>query len=148
MTNTDVEQVIKKYPWGTLYTSTGDACDIPERLRGLIASTTEVEAEHWYFLLENYIVVQGGVYESALPCIDVLLTAIKHCKLSNMAIVFIYELFYQIIHGVTDIDSIRRGNPFEAERCKTQVLQHLEALRSKCVPEAAELLRLIINETE
>ncbi len=146
MTSNFIDQTIEKYDWSRLFTSTGDACAIPERLRGLISAATEPEALHWYNLLEDYIVVQEGVYESALPSIDVLLAAINNCQITNIAIVYIYDLIYQVIHGVTALDAIRRGNSGESDACKALVLPHLTLLQSKCVPEAEEILGLIMNE--
>jgi hypothetical protein len=146
MTNKNINQTIEKYDWAKLFISTGDARSIPERICGLISAANEPEAKHWYFLLEDYVVVQGGVYEAALPSIDLLITALKYCTISGVATAYIYELFYQILHGVADVDAIRRGNCFEVDKCKELVGQNLELLRCKCTPEAVEILNLILKE--
>ncbi len=62
-----IESAVKAFAWDKSHTSIGDASFVPERLVGLVSAKDENDAEYWYNLLENYVVVQGSVFESALP---------------------------------------------------------------------------------
>ena len=141
--NNKLGAAIDQYNWGLLRTLSGDARSIPERLCGLISSSSEVDVKHWYWLLENHIVVSGGVFESALPSINVLMTALETCSMSRLAKGYTYELIYQIVNGCSDIEAIRRGNGSIASECKEYVKLHINTLIMNSSHDTDELLQLI-----
>ena len=142
-----LDEVINLYDWGLLRTSTGNASSIPERLCGLIFATQSDDVQRWYWLLENFIVVQGYVYDSALPSLHVLIVALNLNHISARAKLFIYELIYQIVNGYADNDPLH-GNISIVDTCREFVGQHLKTLSERATPETDELLQSIKARTE
>lgn len=140
--NEKYDEVILLYDWCRLHTSIGDARNIPERLSGLISATQSDNVERWYWLLENFVVVQGYVYDSALPSVHVIIEALKHCNVSTCAKLFLYELIYQIVNGYAGNDPLH-GNLSVADKCRELVGQHLNTLSERSTQETDELLQSI-----
>ena len=143
MIDNAISQAIDQYDWGSLRTSTGDACDIPNRLCKLVYSTTEDEARKWYDLLEDYIVVQGGVYDAALPSLNVLIVALMHYKPTVIATTYIFDLVFQVVDGTADLDTIRNGRGAVVDECIQVVKDNLSLLQSRSCAESELTLNLI-----
>ncbi len=83
-----------KLDWGSLKTVTGSARLVPEALVGLLSEDDEVvEAAYWQ--LENCVVVQGTLSESAEYLADFLEEALLVAKYKGS----ITELLFQIGNG-------------------------------------------------
>ena len=61
--------------WKTLKVSYGDGSHIPEAIKSLCSPDQE-ERERAYWLLDNFIIVQGRLYEAAYYCIDELVNSL------------------------------------------------------------------------
>jgi hypothetical protein len=83
-------------PWATLRTAHGTAGHIPEALVRLTSSDSDVRREA-YWKIDNYVVLQGDLYEAApfvaLELIDMLRNDASYGR------DLIYELLYEIANG-------------------------------------------------
>jgi hypothetical protein len=54
----------------------GTAAAAPAALRGLLTATNRDEQQRYYWQLENVVVVQGNLFEAAVPVASVLCAAL------------------------------------------------------------------------
>lgn len=87
----------ERYDW-TLLEAVGGALDVPGALQSLAEATTEEEARAAYWRIDNTVVVQGSLRESALPTAACLVNILVSCTAVSRP--FILELLQQISDGV------------------------------------------------
>lgn len=97
--------LIDAVDWSTLHSSLGAAEFVPEAFRQLIDAQSEEEAEEAYWKLDNRVVVQGQLYDSARWLIGPLVAALQG-SLTDSARNRVAELLAEIAIGAArDIDS-------------------------------------------
>jgi hypothetical protein len=96
-----VELELAQHDWPNIRALNGDAADTPITFRLLLASQNEKEVEAAYWMLENYVVVQGRLSEAALHCVPVICAALVDSTRSNLIRGWLLELLFQIVHGFT-----------------------------------------------
>jgi hypothetical protein len=104
----------ERYDWSRLDAAQGTSASIvPEALEALRTATSEDAAREAYWRLDNTVVVQGRLFEAALPTAACIIT-ILGSSTSEVARVRLVELLEQISGGETQPDrtglliSIRR----------------------------------------
>lgn len=110
--------------WQALREASGDARDVPDAVLALAAANSETKASEAYWRLDNHVVVQGQLFESALPLVPVILSFLAG-DLPEPARPRLLELLYQIVVGLTAESEIERGNRDLARRCRTEVVKGL-----------------------
>lgn len=118
------ERVIRSTNWSQLAAANGPASQIGESLGLLLTAATPEEASTAYWRLENHVVVQGELFESAEQAVAVVVAAFadprpRHVRISML------ELLYQILRGLPSPDEIERGNADLLERCRARTLEGL-----------------------
>ena len=103
----------ERYDWASLR-AMGSAVTVPKALQRILESTNEAEATSAYWLIDNVVVVQGSLYEAALPAAACLVVALAHCGLPARP--KILELLVQIGAGKPDPSEIAAGNHSETDR--------------------------------
>lgn len=103
--------------WSRLRDACGEAGHVADSLRKLLRAATPEEAEAIYWELENHVVVQGQLFQSALAVVPVLLAALvdpspRHVRVSVM------ELLFQIVSGVPHVSEVELGNVSLGEDCR------------------------------
>jgi hypothetical protein len=87
--------------WASLRTAHGTAAHVPDAIRALANADDAEAVNNAYWRLDNYIVLQGTIYPSAVVAIpyilDILLTAP-----SGPRRVAAYDLLIEIARGVPD----------------------------------------------
>src|SRR5256885_12610401 len=78
-TNNDRMWEIERYNWSILRAS-GNASGVPHAIRSLLAAASEDEADRWYWKIDNTVIVQGALYEAALPTIRCLIVGLPICS--------------------------------------------------------------------
>lgn len=78
----------------------GQADRVGETLLALLSARDPSEVESAYWGLENHVVVQGGVYDSAVPVTRVLVAALLEDRPLWVRI-SILDLLFQILSGAT-----------------------------------------------
>lgn len=102
--------------WESLRACGGGAEGVGDALLELTHAKSADEAEEAYWRLENRIVVQGSVYQSAAPAVTVLVAAL-HDELSDPALIKVLDLLYQILTGAPDPVEVADGNGSLIEEC-------------------------------
>jgi hypothetical protein len=107
-----------RYDWANLRSSES-AIGIPDAILGLQRATTEDEADRAYWKIDNEVIVQGALYEAALPTIRCLLSALLDC--TDTARPKIIELLFQLGNGEPDSSEIALGNIDLDSLCRREV---------------------------
>ena len=133
--------------WGELKQAHGNASHVPEAIRGLISkSITEREASYWK--LDNHVVLQSDLYESAFYVIPFLIEILK--SESELGRDHIYSLLYEIANGYAPDGLVIEYSGTQlplTKACHERIGKHIdiylsevEAKESKYRPDALELL--------
>lgn len=118
---------IRRHAWAKLRVADNRPLDVPEYLEGLIESSTEDDAEGYYWGLENEVVVQGQLFDAAVPVVSVILAALGD-ELSRPARLWLLELLFQIVNGESHADEVEHGVADLGERCRTVAREGLWTL--------------------
>jgi len=143
-------RILSLTDWSSLRELSGDARRVPEAVEALAAADSEAAADKAYWRLDNRVVVQGQLFESALPLVPVLL-ALLAGDLAEPARASILELLFQIAAGEPDESELLHGNQDLGVRCKTEVakglwLFYVDLLRP--IPAVRRLALELIGESE
>ncbi|MBB5889178.1 hypothetical protein ACFFS4_30475 [Kutzneria kofuensis] len=103
---------LSRHDWGSLRTVHGTADGVPAAVAALVAATTEAEAEHIYSetSLDNVVVVQGNLFEAAVPLVSVLCAALAD-EMPVAAHSEVLRLIAEIVRGDTHCSEIEAGRP-------------------------------------
>ena len=108
--------------WSELRQAHGDAGHVPTALKGLISSDeTEQEASYWK--LDNHVVLQGDLYESAFYVIPFLLELLESGITNGRN--YVYDLLFEIANGYAaeEVSCNYQGESLDlTEACKRSVL--------------------------
>jgi hypothetical protein len=107
-----------RYDWGSLRSSES-ASRIPEAIFQLQHAITEEEADRAYWRIDNEVIVQGALYEAALPTIMCLVSALVEC--TDTARPKIIELLFQLGNGEPHSSEIALGNTELDSLCRREV---------------------------
>jgi hypothetical protein len=107
-----VSMELSRHDWGSLQSVEGTAAGVPSAVAALVAATTEAEAEHIYSetSLDNVVVVQGNLFEAAVPLVSVLCAALTE-DLPASARTETLRLIAEIVRGDTHRTEIEAGRP-------------------------------------
>jgi hypothetical protein len=95
----------------------GEADRIPESILTLVSSETEDDVLAAYWELENYVVVQGQLFEASQHVVPVLLAALAG-EISQVARKAVLELLFQLVSGESDAEEVERGNSDLGSICR------------------------------
>ena len=87
--------------WRTLRTAHGTAERVPAALRELAAARDSAERKSAYWNLDNYIVLQGTIYDSACAAVPYILDILLSSESTGLRIAA-YDLLIEIARGVPD----------------------------------------------
>ena len=112
----NAEDLLNAISWENLHTSHGDASAVPAAVRLLAGAATREETDVAYWQLDNVVVVQGQVFDSALALIPVLLTLLGG-ELNDPISARVLDLLFELQGGDLHEDEIRRNNVSLGDRC-------------------------------
>jgi hypothetical protein len=98
---------VERFDWAALKAS-GSAVGVPAAIQRLTEAQDQSTAEAAYWAIDNTVVVQGALYEAALPAVSCLLAALQRSTPTGRP--YILELLAQICGGtpiVWDQESAR-----------------------------------------
>jgi hypothetical protein len=126
--------------WAALRTAHGDAAHVPDALDRL-RSDDEDTRKAAYWQLDNYVVLQGTLFEAA-PFVADELIRMLHSELSDPTKILVYRLLFEIRNGYApDIDTVTRDGrsvPLR-EACQQTVSTALLSYRADLVAADASL---------
>lgn len=108
---------LRHQPWHELRTINGTADNVPGALTSLACAEDDAAADRSYWRLDNRVVVQGQLFESAFGVVQVLL-AMLIGPLKPSAKRRVVDLLLQIGGGVPDATELAAGNLDLADRCR------------------------------
>jgi hypothetical protein len=115
-----LEFEISRYKWDSLPDCSGTAKGVPDAIRGLLSAQSSSATESNYWLIENRVVVDGQLFESAIATTAVLVAALvvpgrpPHVRIS------ILEIILQIVLGESHPIESARGLPDLGKRCRDE----------------------------
>jgi hypothetical protein len=98
---------VERYDWSRLR-AMGSASEVPEAISALRRATSAQEAERAYWRIDNVVVVQGALFEAAIPTTTCVVSALYQC--SEAARPLMLELLVQLGSGEPDPGEIMAGN--------------------------------------
>ncbi|WP_188191460.1 hypothetical protein [Nonomuraea sp. SYSU D8015] len=117
MSDSMVRTELSRHDWGALRAMGGEADRVPESILALVSSETEDEAWAAYWELENYVVVQGQLFEASQHMVPVLLAALAG-EIPQAARKALLELLLQLVSGESDAEEMERGNSDLGSICR------------------------------
>jgi len=122
--------------WASLHTAHGTAEHVPMALNALAGAQIPTELFRAYWKLDNYIVLQGTIYESAYFAAPYILDILLSSR-SSAVRVAAYDLLIEIARGVPDPrqswDSRSRAPKDLRKACRELIASGLTA----CEPDLA-----------
>lgn len=116
------ESLIRTTEWSRLRESCGTAAGVGMALSALLSAESPDAIDDQYWRIENHVVVQGELYESAEACCAVLVAAFADERPHFVRIAAL-ELLFQILRGY---GSDTPGTPTDIlERCQRAVREGL-----------------------
>ncbi|HET9646778.1 MAG TPA: hypothetical protein VFP34_00920 [Microlunatus sp.] len=95
----DILPGLHDVPWASLRTAHGTAESIPAAIRGLASATSDADADHWYWKLDNHVVLQGSLYEAAYAVIPFAISIVDSSA-PEFTRAHAYDLLVEIARGV------------------------------------------------
>ncbi|WP_148314442.1 hypothetical protein [Sorangium cellulosum] len=109
---------VLRHDWSSLRAE-GGAEHLPRALQELESASTEDEALSAYWRIDNYVVVQGRVYEAALAVVSCLLGTLLRC--TDVSRRHVLELLVQIGGGEPAHSEIDLGEADLVARCRKEI---------------------------
>lgn len=136
-----VERLIAQVDWKSLRSATGSSAFVPGAVGDLLGSSSRGEAEESYWKLDNDVVVQGQLFESARWVIQPLLVALGQPRPT-----FVREQIANLLVEVAFGEPHERelaagGDPQLAERCVDELRSGIAILYG-VLDDPAPMLRL------
>jgi hypothetical protein len=112
-----VEQELDAVDWASLRTQTRNADDVPDAVRAMVSVEDHDAGWRAYCRLDNYVMVQGRLYEAAQYLIPVLLAALAG-PLSGAARRAVADLLADLALGAADPSEAEAGNMELDAKCR------------------------------
>lgn len=107
-----------RHDWNSLAACGGTAADLPADLARFLAATTEEVARYYYSAsFDNVVVVQGNLYEAAVPLVSVLCAALTE-DLPDAARREVIRLIAEIVNADVHYSEVAAGRAGLAERAQ------------------------------
>ena len=140
-----VKRLIAGTKWSDLQSASGTAEGVTAALQSMIFAATAEDVESVYWQLENVVVVSGGVYESAVAVVPVILAALMDANRPSFIRIGLLELLFQIVHSETRFDANTVGVHI---RCRDAARSGLWLLYREMVYGITQAAREIIEVLE
>lgn len=134
---TEMFEHLEKIEWGKLEHAHGTAEHVPSAIRGLV-SESAAERKESYWKLDNNVVLQSDLYESAFYVIPFLIKILK--SESQLGREYVYSLLYEIANGSApdDITIEHAGEQLPLTMaCRKEIASHIEVYLSEIESESS-----------
>lgn len=112
-----VELLVERVPWAGLRSASGDSNFVPSAIQDLLAASSDGDAEEAYWRLDNDVVVQGQLFESARWVVGPLVAALGQEQRSFIR-EHVTNLLVEIAYGGPhERELAAGGDPDLAARC-------------------------------
>ncbi|MDB5070056.1 MAG: hypothetical protein JWM87_1167 [Candidatus Eremiobacteraeota bacterium] len=110
----------KRYDW-THLRAMGSALRVPDAIERMRTASSIAESSAAYWQIDNVVVVQGSLYEAALPTTACLVSALPSCSIVSRP--HFLELLFQLGNGTPDPSEVALGNEQIAESCRFELVR-------------------------
>lgn len=110
---------LKFFEWDRLRAA-GSAEEIPIAIEALLGAETAQAAEEAYWRIDNVVIVQGALFQAALPTLRCLLVGLHQC--TRVSREFVLELICQIASGELAPREFEEGNSNLISDCHRELL--------------------------
>jgi len=138
---------LERHSWNELRGASGSAERIPDALRELLEAPSPETAQEAYWRLENYVVIQGQLFESAEYVVPVLLAALLDDSPQYVRIT-VLELLFQIASGEAHQEEVDAGNCSLGDKCRARMSEGLWLLYREWAFGAREAAQEVIQAIE
>jgi hypothetical protein len=114
--NVVTRALVTSVDWAALRTDSGSGAGLPQAFDDLSRASSESAANKAYWKIDNEVIVQGELYEAAVPALEVLLS-LAPATLPGPARRSVAELIQQIAFGQPHSSEIELGNADIVDRC-------------------------------
>ncbi|HEY3324959.1 MAG TPA: hypothetical protein VGP72_31185 [Planctomycetota bacterium] len=133
---------LERYDWAKLRSATS-AKDVPTSIMWLKNADSAENAEKAYWRIDNEVVVQGSLYEAALPTATCLVLALQDC--TESARPRIIELLVQLGSGEASPIEIAAGNAELKRLCMVELCRGASAYFAATEIAAADWVYLCVD---
>lgn len=105
-------------PWSKLRAA-GSAAKLPEAIQALLEARSKSDAERAYWRVDNTVVVQGGLFEAALPTVPAVLGALQ--RSTGVGQSYLLDLLVQIGAGQPAPEELASGNTSLKDHCVEEI---------------------------
>jgi hypothetical protein len=110
--------LIAAVDWAALRTNSGSGVGLPQAFEDLSTATSKDAAEDAYWRIDNEAIVQGELYEAAVPTLEVLLSIASTIP-PGPTRRSVAELIQQIAFGQPHSSEVELGNTGIATTCNS-----------------------------
>jgi len=119
---------IENIQWSDLKTANGTAKGVPDAIRGLISENEEIRnASYWK--LDNHVVLQSDLYESAFYVLPFLFEILNSESKNGKR--YVYDLLFEIANGYAPENEVCTLNGREmelTEACRLLIIGELNVI--------------------
>jgi hypothetical protein len=142
------ELELNRWDWSRFRQATGNAGHVPGAIRALLDSGTPDDVDIPYWKLENHIVVQGQLYQAALPAVSVLIAALTWTERPSWVRVGVLDLLFQLVNGTAHESEVTANGIDLAESCKQAARQGLWVLYRELLDGERDAAKDVLFEIE
>ncbi len=114
--------------WRRLRTSIGTAELVPEAVDRMLGAASTTEAQKAYWEIDNRVVVQGQLYDSAPLTARYLMEEICLHRYTADGLSCALDLLVELAYGESDYSEVERGNSNLGSLCRATIRERLECL--------------------
>lgn len=107
--------------WASLRTSIGGAQFVPEVIDRVVHAGSPEEATTAYWELDNVVVVQGQLFDSAVPTSRLLVRSICGQDYTASGLPRALDLLVELAYGESDQSEVERGNGGLGSQCRRTI---------------------------
>lgn len=112
-----VEAAAAGVPWDELRVMGGTAGHVPAAIRGLVEADCDEASDRFYWSLENNVVVQGQLFEAAVPTVPLIFAGLLE-EPGRCARIQLKELLFWIVSGESHHEEVAAGRPYLGDECR------------------------------
>lgn len=129
---------IDKINWTLLKQAHGESSHVPKAIKGLVSPNPK-EQEDSYWKLDNYVVLQGDLYQAAFYVIPFLIEILKSTSFNGRK--YVYDLLFEIANGyaVEEVLCNYNGKDYPlTEVCKKSIADNFKIFLAEVANQSSD----------
>ena len=142
------ELELDRWDWSRLRQATGPATHVPGSIRAMLRAGTPDELDEHYWELENHVVIQGRLFQSAPPVVAVLMAALTCADRPSWVRIGVLDLLFQLVIGTSHESEIANGSHLLGATCQKTARHGLWVLYRELMEGERDAARDILDHVE